>query len=55
MQMTVYLECRERVNKFDTYLRSICPEYMKHDLDIEKDLVDEPRYVIIYISIIYNN
>ncbi|KAG8759585.1 hypothetical protein FRC12_009724 [Ceratobasidium sp. 428] len=41
-QMTVYLERREKVNKFDVYLRSIHPEYAARDLDLEKDLVDDP-------------
>ncbi|KAF8598297.1 hypothetical protein BDV93DRAFT_534372 [Ceratobasidium sp. AG-I] len=43
VQMTVYLERRERVVKFDAYLRSIHPEYEARDVDIEKDFVDEPR------------
>ncbi|KAG9073879.1 hypothetical protein FS749_014599 [Ceratobasidium sp. UAMH 11750] len=42
-QMTVYLDRRERVNKFDAYLRSIHPEYAARDLDLEKDLVDDPN------------
>ncbi|KAG9123790.1 hypothetical protein FRC07_013953 [Ceratobasidium sp. 392] len=42
-QMTVYLDRRERVNKFDAYLRSIHPEYAVRDLDLEKDLTDEPH------------
>jgi hypothetical protein len=42
-QMTVYLERRERVQKFDAYLCSIHPEYAARDLDIEKDLTDEPK------------
>ncbi|KAF8605585.1 hypothetical protein BDV93DRAFT_532327 [Ceratobasidium sp. AG-I] len=33
MQMTIYLERRERVNKFDAYLQSIHPEYAKRDLN----------------------
>ncbi|KAG9120223.1 hypothetical protein FRC07_004366, partial [Ceratobasidium sp. 392] len=41
-QMTVYLERREKVNKFDAYLRSIHPEYAARDMDLEKDLTDEP-------------
>ncbi|KAG8729341.1 hypothetical protein FRC10_004044 [Ceratobasidium sp. 414] len=41
-QMTVYLDRRERVNKFDAYLRSVHPEYAARDLDLEKDLVDDP-------------
>ncbi|KAG9073697.1 hypothetical protein FRC06_011198, partial [Ceratobasidium sp. 370] len=42
-QMTVYLKRRERVTKFDSYLRSIHPEYAARDLDVEKDLIDEPK------------
>ncbi|KAF8593398.1 hypothetical protein BDV93DRAFT_535192 [Ceratobasidium sp. AG-I] len=34
-QMTVYLERRERVTKFDAYLFQ--------EIDVEKDLTDEPR------------
>ncbi|KAG8720172.1 hypothetical protein FRC09_010014 [Ceratobasidium sp. 395] len=41
-QMTVYLERREKVNKFDAYLKSIHPEYAARDLDLEKDLEDGP-------------
>ncbi|KAG8747275.1 hypothetical protein FRC12_014116 [Ceratobasidium sp. 428] len=41
-QMTTYLERREKVNKFDVYLQSIYPEYAARDLDVEKDVVEEP-------------
>ncbi|KAG9118957.1 hypothetical protein FRC07_006257 [Ceratobasidium sp. 392] len=42
-QMTIYLDRRERVNKFDAYLRSIHPEYAARDQNLEKDLVNEPH------------
>ncbi|QRV84442.1 hypothetical protein RhiJN_12458 [Ceratobasidium sp. AG-Ba] len=41
-QMTIYLERRERVVKFDSYLRSIHPEYDARELGLENNLVDEP-------------
>ncbi|CCO36287.1 hypothetical protein BN14_10419 [Rhizoctonia solani AG-1 IB] len=40
-QMTVYLERRERVAKFDAYLRWALPEYAEH-LRTQKDVFEEP-------------
>ncbi|CAE6475454.1 unnamed protein product [Rhizoctonia solani] len=42
-QMTTYLERRERVTKFDAYLRTIHPEYAARDSKLEKDLSNVPN------------
>ncbi|KAG9096388.1 hypothetical protein FRC07_010940, partial [Ceratobasidium sp. 392] len=41
-QMVVYLDRRERVNKFDAYLRYHNPEYAERELGLEKDFRNEP-------------
>lgn len=43
-QMTTYLERRERVAKFDAYLRTAIPAYAEREDGLGEDLSEDPRY-----------
>ncbi|KAB5588277.1 hypothetical protein CTheo_8281 [Ceratobasidium theobromae] len=41
-QMTAYIQCQEKVAKFDAYLCMVIPAYAAWDTAFEKDLQEEP-------------